>query len=856
MGTATLIVACKGETINCDITVLAPVVPIQSISLNKTTESLKVGQGVDLTVSVSPSNATELPDEFDWEFPEDKVERIMIGNNTGELEYSAQFRALAVGTAIITAKVPGTNISASCMVTISEADIEMTGIAFDKADTEVEIFDSITVNASIEPANTTNPPTTLIWEVGDNTILEEDTSYSNGSFSKKYNAKKIGETTITASTPDGKVEKTITVEVVGNQVTELFINKSTLTIEEEGIEAIEVTWNPEIVVPTPTVSIGLPEGQTVVEVDNYNISDNKCMISLKGKNAGNVTLLVDVEGKTVSCNITVEPKKIEIESITLNKSNAFVKVGDHIALRINVSPTDATELPDEYDWEISNTDLIEVETSPTYDNSEPTARVFKALAVGTATITARVPGTNIEATCDVTISDTDVDMTDLTFDKSTAEIEIYDTVTLTASIIPENATNAPDDLVWTIEDEDILKEDTSAANSAYVKTFKAIGIGQTTITAKTEDESFEVSATITVVGNSVESLLIDKTYLPIELDQEDTIEITWNPESVIPEPDVEIEIEDEQVATAAIQTTNDKKCLIKVTPQNIGRTTLTASVGDKEVNCEIVVLSPTINIQSISLDKETANIEVGKGVELTISVNPQNATELPNEFNWELSNDNLERIMIGNDTGELNYSAQFKGLKEGSTTITAKVPNTNITASCVVTVVAAQGDPTDTTDTGDTSDTGDTTDTTSGLEVEIINYEETENGNKNYIANDEETTLSQLLSNIETNGTVKVYVNGQEVTNSDTKLPTGAVVEITKGNQKVTFELVVYGDINGDANIDDIDLLKLARYNAGFEDEVNSVKGAYLMAANLKNDNSYGDDSDLLKLARFLVGLE
>ena len=60
----------------------------------------------------------------------------------------------------------------------------------------------------------------------------------------------------------------------------------------------------------------------------------------------------------------------------------------------------------------------------------------------------------------------------------------------------------------------------------YLTTFKAIGIGQTTITAKTEDESFEVSATITVVGNSVESLLIDKTYLPIELDQEDTIEIT------------------------------------------------------------------------------------------------------------------------------------------------------------------------------------------------------------------------------------------------------------------------------------------------------------------------------------------
>ena len=371
-------------------------------------------------------------------------------------------------------------------------------------------------------------------------------------------------------------------------------------------------------------------------------------------------------------------------------------------------------------------------------------------------------------------------------------------------------------------------------------------------------------------------------------DSAQTVELTWTPNPLTEIPDIEFALSEEEVISYRVESIDKEKCTVSIRPLKAGRVFLTARAENYTTYCEVVVLAPSIAVESIALDKSTATIKVGEGVQLTASISPENATELPEHFNWTISNDKMQQILIGQDSEELEYSASFKALSEGTTTITVKIPNTQLTASCTVTILPAD-DPSDTSDTGDTSDTSttsdttdttttsdttdtsttsdttdtsstaDTTDTTTPterLEVDVNTYEETDIENASFIIANNVNTLNQILSNIETNGEIKVYVGGELVTNNSAELPTGAIIEIKKGNETKTFQLVVVGDINGDAEIDDKDLLMLARYAVDLEKEVNFVKGPYLLAANVEKDNTKGDDKDILKLARILVGLE
>ena len=63
------------------------------------------------------------------------------------------------------------------------------------------------------------------------------------------------------------------------------------------------------------------------------------------------------------------------------------------------------------------------------------------------------------------------------------------------------------------------------------------------------------------------------------------------------------------------------------------------------------------------------------------------------------------------------------------------------------------------------------------------------------------------------------------------------------------YTCLVYGDINGDGEIDAIDLLKIRRYLLAKE----KIIGTYYKAMNVYMDNDI-DALDLLKLRRYLLG--
>ena len=138
--------------------------------------------------------------------------------------------------------------------------------------------------------------------------------------------------------------------------------------------------------------------------------------------------------------------------------------------------------------------------------------------------------------------------------------------------------------------------------------------------------------------------------------------------------------------------------------------------------------------------------------------------------------------------------------------------------------------------------------------VSLKKYEVAEENGEVYIEDiNPGTKIQEFIDNIETNGTMKFYKGNSEITDVNSKVQTGMIMKITLGEQETSCKLIVRGDLNGDGEMGDIDLLKLVRYQAGLD---TSLNGAYLKAADVYKDGTCADNKDLLKMARVLAGLD
>ena len=115
-------------------------------------------------------------------------------------------------------------------------------------------------------------------------------------------------------------------------------------------------------------------------------SETKTVTALK---EGQTQITVTVDGQTASCTVTVTPRTISVESITLNKTQLSLVKGATETLTATVLPTTATDKA--VTWESSDTAVATVENG-----------VVTAVAAGNATITAKAGEKT--ATCAVTVT--------------------------------------------------------------------------------------------------------------------------------------------------------------------------------------------------------------------------------------------------------------------------------------------------------------------------------------------------------------------------------------------------------------------------------------------------------------------
>lgn len=127
------------------------------------------------------------------------------------------------------------------------------------------------------------------------------------------------------------------------------------------------------------------EDTEIASVYGYT-SETKTVTALK---KGQTQITVTVDGQTASCTVTVTPRTISVESITLNKPQLSLVKGATETLTATVLPTTATDKT--VIWESSDTAVATVKDG-----------IVTAVAAGNATITAKAGEKT--ATCAVTVT--------------------------------------------------------------------------------------------------------------------------------------------------------------------------------------------------------------------------------------------------------------------------------------------------------------------------------------------------------------------------------------------------------------------------------------------------------------------
>ena len=169
-------------------------------------------------------------------------------------------------------------------------------------------------------------------------------------------------------------------------VTSVTLTPETLSIEEGKTAELTATILPK------NASNQIPKWDVIGDVSGivyvYGTTSNTTR-TVKALKVGTTTITATVAGQTATCTVTVTPKAIPVESITLNKTQLSLVKGATETLTAAVSPENATDKT--VTWESSDTAVATVKDG-----------IVTAVAAGNATITAKAGDKT--ATCAVTVT--------------------------------------------------------------------------------------------------------------------------------------------------------------------------------------------------------------------------------------------------------------------------------------------------------------------------------------------------------------------------------------------------------------------------------------------------------------------
>ena len=225
-------------------------------------------------------------------------------------------------------------------------------------------------------------------------------------------------------------------------------------------------------------------------------------------------------------------------------------------------------------------------------------------------------------------------------------------------------------------------------------------------------------------------------------------------------------------------------------------------------------------VTGINIDKEELYIPIGENFKINAYIEPANANNT--KINFKSGN---EKIATIDENGVI--TAQ----KEGETIIYAiSEENENIKAKCKITVVRKMQE-------AEVQFTAPLI--LNNLDVSGIDY--TQN------------TVGDIKNNIISNLEIAIVNSNNEILSDDAIIGTGNKIQVKEdGKILKEYQIIVYGDVNGDGKINSVDLLVLQRHIL----EIETLDDIYQKSANIRKNGNKPSSVDLLLIQRHILGLQ
>ncbi len=416
---------------------------------------------------------------------------------------------LSVGTAVVTVRTRGSNLTKTISVNVTKAPTDAIAVVLDKASISLPVNSSYALTATISPDDTTDK--TLTWTSSSPSNVSVD---STGSVKvlRDFSSDAAG-SGITIGT-DGTRYATITVSTVNSKTATCLVAVNAIPVDGIAISATSLTlykgsWKTLSAVVTPTNAADpsvtwSSSDPAIVKVD----ADGKVTaVSIPtGADYGEAVITAQSSNSTIYATCTVKVlASVLTTSLTLNKSTLALNVGDEETLVVTGSPSNATNKT--LSWTSSNPDVASVDAY---------GKVIGA-SKGTAVIRAdSTDGSGKYVSCVVTVNN--IQILNVSLDKSSLDLSEGDTAKLTATIYPTNATTAT--LKWTSSNTAVATVDTKgniiagATNGYTIITASATdGSGKYAECVVLSKPKIYVTGLMINYGTSLDLLAYDSTYL-------------------------------------------------------------------------------------------------------------------------------------------------------------------------------------------------------------------------------------------------------------------------------------------------------------------------------------------------------
>ena len=296
------------------------------------------------------------------------------------------------------------------------------------------------------------------------------------------------------------------------------------------------------------------------------------------------------EIKVVSYEEYEANKVVPVSGITLNKTAIELTEGETFQLEASVAPDNASDKT--ISWSSSDNNIATV--------ADGLVSTWKA---GEVVITAKAG--DCTATCSLTVINkanpelpdtTDVPITGIKLDRSEAELSEGESLTLVATITPDNATDKS--ISWSSSDESIA----TVVNGAVT----ALKMGEVVITAKAGECIASCSIRVKAKEIPVESITLDKTEAELTEGETLTLVAMVSPENAT-DKSIVWSSSDERIATVADGLVSTLKA---------GEAIITAQCGNLSATCRIIVKAKPDALESVELHTGIRSIYSLQGLKL------------------------------------------------------------------------------------------------------------------------------------------------------------------------------------------------------------------------------------------------